>query len=144
MNTVRKILMIKGKNLWVVEPNQTVFEALRRMADKDVGMLVVMDNDQMVGVISERDYARKIVLLGKYSRDVLVSEIMTRNIVIVHPDQTVNECIELMTHNRVRHLPVVENEQVIGVISIGDVVRDIIYEQKQAILELENQLHYKE
>lgn len=137
MHTVRHILQIKGHTIvWSVSPNDTVFEALRRMADKDVGALVVMEGERMVGIISERDYARKIILHGKTSIDTLVKEIMTPEVFTVHPDQTIDEVMELMTNKKIRHVPVVENDEdreVVGIISIGDVLKNIIYRQRETI-----------
>jgi CBS domain-containing protein len=121
----------------MISPDASVFEALRRMADKDVGALLVMEGERLMGIISERDYARKIILKGRASRDTLVSEIMTTEVYTIHPDQTVEESMAVMTNHRVRHLPVVENGQVIGMISIGDAVRDIIYRQRETIKSLE-------
>lgn len=137
MNTIRQLLQIKGYDIWTIIPDATVFDALRLMAEKDVGALLVMEKDQLLGIISERDYARKVVLLGKSSHEVRVSEIMTRELHVIHPDQTLEEALALMTAERVRHLPVVENERLIGVISMGDVVREIIYLQRESIKRLE-------
>jgi CBS domain-containing protein len=140
MTTVRHILEIKGYDVWKTTPDTTVYDALRLMADKDVGALLVMDNDQLVGIVSERDYARKIILHGRSSRDTLVSDMMTRVVYTIHPAQTVQECMELMIDKRIRHLPVIEEGRVMGVISIGDVLKDIIYQQKVSIKSLESQL----
>lgn len=133
MNIVRHLLQIKGSAVWCVSPDDSVYEALRMMADKNVGALPVMEGDKLAGIISERDYARKVVLKGKASKDVPVSEIMTAHVYTVHPDQTVEECMDLMTNKHIRHLPVVEDDRVIGVISIGDVMRDILYRQRETI-----------
>jgi CBS domain-containing protein len=141
MSTLRHILQLKGNDVWSISPSATVFEALRLMADKDVGALLVMEADHLVGMISERDYARKVILLGKASRDTLVSEIMTSKVITIHPDQTVQECMGLMNDHRIRHVPVVdEGEHVLGVVSIGDVLKDIIYLQKRRIKEMETRL----
>ena len=140
MSTLRHILQLKGDDVWSISPNATVFEALRRMADKDVGALLVMEADHLVGMISERDYARKVILQGKNSRDTLVGEIMTSKVITIHPDQTVQECMGLMNDHHIRHVPVVENEHVLGVVSIGDVLKDIIYMQKRRIKEMETRL----
>ncbi len=140
MSTVRHLLQIKGHDVWAIRPEATVFEALRLMADKDVGALVVLVNDKMVGIISERDYARKIILFGKSSKDTLVREIMSEKVYTIHPDQTVQECMALMSSKHIRHLPVVLEDKVIGVVSIGDVVQDIIYQQREKIKSLENKL----
>ena len=141
MNTVRHLLQIKGFDLWIIAPERTVYDALRMMADKDIGALLVMRGDHILGMLSERDYARKIVLLGKTSRETLVREIMTTDVITIHPDQTIEEAMSLMTSHRVRHLPVVENDQVIGLISIGDVVRDIIFRQRETIKSLEDRVY---
>ena len=140
MSTVRHLLQIKGNDVWAIRPEATVFEALRLMADKDVGALLVMEADRLVGMISERDYARKVILQGKSSRETLVGEIMTSKVITIHPDQTVQECMELMNDHRIRHVPVVEDEHVLGVVSIGDVLKDIIYLQKRRIKEMETRL----
>lgn len=133
IQTVRHILEVKGSDVWSIGPDATVFDALRMMADKDVGALLVMENDKVVGIISERDYARKIILHGKSSKETLVREIMSSNLYTVHPDQTVEEAMEIMTNKRVRHLPVMEGETLLGMISIGDVVKNIIYRQREII-----------
>lgn len=144
MNTIRHILQIKGNDLWTIASHATVFDALRMMADKDVGALLVMDKDQLVGIISERDYARKIILHGKTSKDTLVHEVMVQEIYPVHPDQTIQECMELMTQKRVRYVPVMEGERVVGIISIGDVVRDIMYQQREQIKDLEKKVLFQQ
>jgi CBS domain-containing protein len=140
MNTIRHILQIKGNDLWSISPNATVFEALRLMAAKDVGALLVTDQDRMVGILSERDYARKIILHGKTSRETLVREIMTPVVFTIHPDQTVDECMDLMTQRRIRHVPVMEGDTLLGIISIGDVVNHIIHRQRKTISRLEGQI----
>lgn len=140
MNTIRHILQIKGNDLWSISPNATVFEALRLMAAKDVGALLVTDQDRMVGILSERDYARKIILHGKTSRETLVREIMTPVVFTIHPDQTVDECMDLMTQRRIRHVPVIEGDTLLGIISIGDVVNHIIHRQRKTISRLEGQI----
>ena len=141
--TVRHLLEVKGYNIWSISPSASVYDALRMMSMKDVGALIVMDGDKMVGILSERDYARKVVLVGKASRDTLVSEIMSSKVFTLHPDQTVEEAMDLMNSKRIRHVPVVEdgeNSRVLGMISIGDVVRAIIYKQREAIKSLEEKV----
>jgi CBS domain-containing protein len=133
MNTVRHILQIKGSDVWSIWPDATVYDALRMMADKNVGALLVMEGDRMVGILSERDYARKIILEDRASKTTKVREIMTSLVVTIHPDQTVHEVMELMTAKHIRHVPVLDGEQVLGMISIGDVVKDIMYEQRKTI-----------
>jgi len=140
--TVRHILEIKGHDLWSIGPDASVYDALRMMSDKDVGALIVMENDRMIGILSERDYARKVVLLGKTSRETKVLEIMSTRIVTIHPDQTVEEAMELMNSKHIRHLPVVEDErgELLGMISLRDVVRTIIHKQREAIKNLEGKV----
>jgi len=137
MVTVRQILDRKPEVYWV-EPGTTVLEALSLMADKNVGALIVLELDQLVGIFSERDYARKIVLEGKSSRDTPVREVMTTQVICVDPQRSAGECMALMTEKRVRHLPVMEEGSVVGVISIGDVVRAVVEEQRFQIEQLEN------
>lgn len=136
MTLVSQVLKRKGNDVWSVRPDDTVFEAVRMMAEKGVGALVVMEDDRLVGIISERDYARKIILEGKASRDTPVSEIMTRKVLCVSPDRTVDECLALMSDKRARHLPVVEDKHVVGVLSIGDMVKVKIDEQQLQIDQL--------
>ncbi|TLN27713.1 CBS domain-containing protein [bacterium] len=140
MNPIRQILQLKGDFVWTITPNESVFEALRLMADKDIGALLVMQDEKIVGILSERDYARKVVLLGKSSRETLVSEIMSSPVITIHPDQTVEEAMETMTLKHFRHLPVVEDDRLVGMISIGDVVRDIIYRQREKIKEMSERI----
>jgi len=140
MNTVRHILQVKGYDVWSTTPRTTVYDALRMMADKNIGALLVMDGEQVVGIFSERDYARKVVLQGRSSKETLVSEIMTSKLTTIHPDQTIEEAMELMTNKRVRHLPVIENDHLLGMISIGDVLREIIYVQLIAIRQMEDKI----
>ena len=137
MSTVRVILRSKGPEVWSMGPDATVYDALKLMADKNVGAVLVMDANRLVGILSERDYARKVILVSKSSKNTPVREIMTQRVVYVRPEQTAEECMALMTDKRVRHLPVLEDDQVIGVISIGDVVKSIISEQGFIIEQLE-------
>jgi CBS domain-containing protein len=135
--TIRQIL--RGKHeVYSIAPEATVLEALRAMADKNVGALLVLSQGGLVGIFSERDYARKVVLQGKSSRDTPVSEIMTSKVVTIDPDRSAGECMALMTEKRFRHLPVMENGQLLGVISIGDVVRAVVEEQRFTIKQLES------
>ena len=138
MNTVREILRTKGPEVWSITPDSTVYDALKLMADKNVGAVLVTDTNHLVGILSERDYARKVILYGKSSKDTLIREIMTERVIYVRPEQTTEECMALMTDKRVRHLPVLEDDLVIGVISIGDVVKSIISEQEFMIEQLEH------
>ena len=135
--TIRQIL--RGKHdVFQIAPEATVLEALRVMADKNIGALLVLSEGRLVGIFSERDYARKMVLHGKSSKDTPVSEIMTPKVVTIDPDRTAGECMALMTEKRFRHLPVMENGQLLGVISIGDVVRVVVEEQQFTIKQLES------
>ncbi len=138
MKLVKDILRNKGGDVWSIGPTASVFDAVRMMADREVGGLVVMDDDRLVGIITERDYARKVILDGKSSRDTPVAEVMTRRVLCVAPDRTVDECLALMSDKRARHLPVVENKTVVGVVSIGDLVKAIIDEQQVLIDQLQN------
>jgi CBS domain-containing protein len=135
--TVKEILNAKGYDVWSITPDATVFDALTEMAQRDVGALTVMEGDQLVGIISERDYARKVILQGKTSRTTLVREIMTSRVIYVHPENTVEECMALLTGRRIRHLPVMVDDRVIGMVSIGDLVKSIISEQQFIIEQLE-------
>lgn len=136
MKTVEDILKEKGREVWVISPHATILEALRLMAEKDVGALVVVEDNQIVGIISERDYARKIALRGKSSVNTPIKEIMTDKVYYVSPKTTVQECLALITQQSIRHLPVLENGKLVGLISIGDVVKSIIDEQETTITQL--------
>lgn len=136
MVNVQQILNLKGSDIWSISPDDSVYNALRLMKRVDVGALLVMENDQLIGIISERDYARKVILLGKTSKETKVSEIMTSKLFTIHPLQTCEECMEVMTKERIRHLPAVLDGKVIGVVSIGDVVKQIIHQQREAIKDL--------
>ena len=136
MKTVRDILKVKGNEVWCVKPDATVFEALQRMAEKEIGALVVTEGAQVVGLISEREYARKVALQGRSSPTTLVSEIMVSPVVYIHLDQPIEECMALMTEKRTRHLPVIEDGKLVGLISIGDIVKSIIADQQFTIEQL--------
>jgi CBS domain-containing protein len=136
MKTVRDILKVKGTEVWRVEPDATVFDALQRMAEKEIGALVVMEGDKVVGLISERDYARKVFLHGRASPTTLVKEIMTSPVVYTRYEQSIEECMALVTEKRIRHLPVMAEGKLAGVISIGDLVKSIISDQQFIIEQL--------
>jgi CBS domain-containing protein len=138
MRTVKYLLQSKGRDIWSIAPDASVYEALELMAEKNVGALLVLEEGELVGIISERDYARGVVLRGKTSKDTPVREIMTERVVYVRLEQMVEECMALMTDKRIRHLPVLAEGQLIGVISIGDVVKDVIAEQEFIIQQLES------
>ena len=137
MRRVKDILAVKGQDIWSVGPDISVYDAIHLLAEKEIGALIVMKNDKLVGVISERDYARQIILKEKSSKKTLVREIMTHKVVTASPDQDVSECMALMTNKRIRHLPIVANDEVVGMISIGDLIRAVISEQQSTIVDLE-------
>jgi CBS domain-containing protein len=141
MKSVKQLLSAKGGQVHSIGPDAKVIEALQIMAQKDVGALIVMENGRLAGILSERDYARKVILRGKSSQDVPVREIMTAEVVTVDPARTIEECMALVTQRRIRHLPVVENGELIGVVSIGDLVKEVIAEQEQTIKQLETYIH---
>ncbi len=137
MKTVEQILNAKGSDVWSVTPDATVLEAIKLMAEKEVGALLVMTGEKPVGIVSERDYARKVILKGRSSQKTPIQDIMTTHVVCVSPDQSIEECMALMTEKHIRHLPVMDGEQLRGMLSIGDLVKAVIAEQKLVIKELE-------
>ena len=137
MKIVQQLLEAKGSDVWSVGPGDSVYDAIHLMAEKEVGALLVMEGDRMVGIFSERDYARSVILKGRSSRETRVSEIMTAEVVAGRLDQRIETCLALMTEHRIRHLPIVEDGQVRGMISIGDLVKAIIAEQQATIEQLE-------
>ena len=141
MKTVKQLLSSKGGQTYSIGPDAKVYEALETMAEKDVGALLVTEGSRLVGIISERDYARKVRLHGKWSHDVPVREIMTEDVITVDPSRTVEECMALVTQHRVRHLPVCEADRLVGVISIGDLVKEVIADQELTIKQLESYIH---
>ena len=138
VDPISSVLRHKGQEIWSLTPAASVYDAIEMMSDKRVGALLVIADGKLVGVISERDYARKVILKGKSSRETQVQEIMTSSVVFVGPQQTVDECMRIMTANRIRHLPIVEDEKVVGVVSIGDLVNWIISAQEETIHQLHN------
>ncbi len=138
IDPVDAILKHKGNEVWTIPPDATVYEAIKKMANKNIGSLVVMEGERLAGLISERDYTRKVMLKGKSSRDTAVQEIMVRDVLTVTPQHTVEECMRIMTENRVRHLPVVEGAKVVGIVSIGNLVNWIITAQTSTISQLQN------
>ena len=137
MITVKDILRSKTHDIISITPDTTVYDALVIMAEKNIGALVVLNGETLAGIMSERDYARKVILLGKSSREMRVGEIMTSNVISVRPDQSVQECMAHMTDKHIRHLPVLEGDRLVGIISIGDVVKTIISDQESTIKLLE-------
>lgn len=138
MSTVQQILDEKGNDVYAVDPDDMVFDAVKLMADKGIGAALVMDGDKLVGIVTERDYARKIILEDRASKDTPVKDVMTKKVLCVSPERTVDECMALMTDKRSRHLPVVDNKRVVGVLSIGDLVKAVISEQKVLIDQLQH------
>jgi len=138
VDAVRLVLREKGQNVWSVSPDACVYDAIEMMAEKYVGALLVVSEGNLVGVVSERDYARKVILQGKSSKQTLVREIMTSPAIFVTPDQTVEDSMRIMTDKHIRHLPVVENGKIVGVVSIGDLVKWMISAQQQTISQLHN------
>ncbi len=139
MKTIKEILEHKGSQVWTIAPDASVMDALRLMAEKEVGALAVTEDGRLVGIISERDYARKVVLKGRASRDTRVQEIMATRVICTQLDRTVDECMALMTEKRIRHLPVVSDGQLLGMVSVGDLVKSIIADQQFVIDQL---VHY--
>jgi CBS domain-containing protein len=139
MKTAADILKSKAHNsVHTIAPSASVFDAVKRMAEENIGALVVVEGERVVGIVSERDYARKVVLLSRSSKDTLLRDIMSAPVMYVRPDQSSDECMALMTENRLRHLPVMDGERLIGLVSIGDLVKDIISEQQFIIEQLEH------
>ena len=137
MTTIVRQMLARKSGVYALSPDATIFEALNLMAEKNIGAVLILSGEEIAGIVSERDYARKVVLLGKTSKDTPVREIMTTNVICVEPGWTANECMALMTDKRIRHLPVVEEGKVVGVISIGDVVRAVVDEHQFTIRSLE-------
>ena len=141
MTTVRQLLDQKGRKVWSISPDATVFDAVAKMAEKDIGSLIVMDGDEIVGMITERHYARNVVLKGKTSPATPIRDIMEKYVVVAQPEQSIEQCMAIMTEKHLRHLPVVEGEKLIGIISIGDLVKSIIGDQQFTIGQLEHYIH---
>lgn len=137
MYTVRQLLQSKGGTVWTISPQTSVYEALQMMAEKNIGALLVVQTSKLVGLFSERDYARKVILQGRSSKTTTVGELMTREVLYISPDDSIEDCMALMTAKRNRHLPVIENDKLIGIISIGDVVKEIIRDREFTIQQLE-------
>ena len=141
MKTIKQLLQAKGGAVVSIAPDARVIDALKLMAEKEIGALLVLDGSRLAGILSERDYARKVILKGKSSHDTPVREIMTEKVVTVQPGQSIEECMGLMTSRRVRHLPVTEGDRLIGLLSIGDLVKEVIADKEQTIKELESYIH---
>ena len=143
VGTIDSLLSQKGNHVWTVAPNATVYDAIAMMADKNIGSLLVMDGDRLVGVITERDYTRKVALKGKSSRQTPVAEILSPQVVSVGPEHSIEHCMKLMTKHRIRHLPVVDGNRVLGVVSIGDLVNWTISAQHVALEQMEDYISGK-
>jgi CBS domain-containing protein len=141
-STVKELLDQKGGNIFTINKNETVYDGLVMMAKKDVGALVTIDNDgKLVGIFSERDYARKVVLMGKTSKETKIGDMMSTEISVVKPENTINECLAIMTKKKVRHLPVIEADKLVGIVSIGDAVNRVISDQEETIHNLEDYIY---
>ncbi len=140
-NLVHQILKTKGNKVWSIAPQETAYKALQLMSEENLGALLVIDKGKVVGIFSERDYARKVILEGKFSKTTPVSELMTKEVLFVGPDTSVEECMSLMTENFVRHLPVMEKKRLVGMVTQGDVVKQLIADQKFENEELERYIH---
>lgn len=138
MKFVDQLLDGKGRDVWSITPDATVYDALELMAEKRIGALVVLEGEQLAGLFSERDYARKVILQGKSSKGTPVADIMSRRVLCIGPEQTVQDCMAVMTERRIRHLPVVAGGRIVGVVSIGDVVKAVIADQEEVIEHLEH------
>ncbi len=138
MTTIKQMLDTKGYAVWSIHPQESVFAAIQQMAEREVGALVVLDGEAVVGIISERDYARKVILKGRSSRETAVRDIMTPHVICVRLDQSIEECMTIVTERRIRHLPVLDSGRLVGIISIGDLVKTIIAEQQFIIEQLEH------
>ena len=140
-NLVHQILKTKGNKVWSIAPQETAYKALQLMSEKNLGALLVIDKGKVVGIFSERDYARKVILKGKSSKTTNVSELMTKEVLCVYPETSVEDCMSLMTEKRVRHLPVMEKKHLVGIVSLGDVAKQLIADQKFENEELERYIH---
>ncbi len=137
MATVRQLIEDRERNIWSIPPESTVFEALQMMADKNIGALLVLNDGNLVGIFSERDYARKVILKGKSSKDTSVGELMTRDVVYISPGESLENCMALMTAKHIRHLPVIDSKKLLGLVTLGDIVKKIISDRDFKINELE-------
>lgn len=138
MKTVNQLLETKNASVWSIEPSRSVYEAIVIMAEKNIGALVVMEGERVVGILSERDYARRVILADRSSASTKVSEVMSSRVLFAKPSETVEQCMSVMTDKHIRHLPVMEADKLLGIVSIGDLVKAVIAEQKSVISQLEN------
>ena len=144
MITVGQLLENKGHEVWSVGPEDTVYDTIKMMDEKHVGALAVIKGNELIGIISERDYARQVILKDRTSRETKVKEIMTSHVYYTHPEQNIDECLVIINQRRIRHLPVIDNGKLVGMISVGDVVKEVINEQKYTIEQLENHISWAE
>ena len=142
MKSVKQVLQTKGRVVHAIAPDASVLEAIKLMAQQGIGALVVLDNGRLAGMVSERDYARKVILLGRSSQDTAVRQIMSSTVFTVSAEQTVEDCMALMTEKRIRHLPVVDSGKLAGVVSIGDLVKEVIADREETIKQLESYIHH--
>ena len=138
MSTIKKILLNKSKDLWSIEPKETVYKALKIMAKKDIGALLVIDKDNLVGIFTERDYARNVILKGKSSKDTTIEELMTRKVITVTPENSIDECMALMQATKCRHMPVIEKKQLIAVVTMRDIMNELLRKKDITIKDLEH------
>ena len=141
--TIRQLLEQKGHDVYTISPDASVYDAIKEMADRGVGALLVTEGDKLVGIVSERDYARKVILKGRSSRETPVREIMTEDVIYIRPEETIEQAMAVMVEHRIRHLPVLDGERIVGVVSIGDVVKSIIQNQQFVIEQLTHYIHGK-
>jgi CBS domain-containing protein len=141
MTRVKDILKAKGSEIFSITPDISVYDAIHLLAEKEIGALLVMDGPLLIGIVSERDYARQIILKGRSSENTMVKEIMTSKVLHATPDSNTSECMAMMTDNRIRHLPIIQDDEIVGVISIGDLVRSIIAEQESTIVDLKKYIN---
>ncbi len=141
METVRELIKSKGDKVWTIQPDETVLDAIRKMADHDVGSLVVIEDSKPVGIFTERHYAREVFLKGRHSPTTLIREIMSTHVICASPDQTIEECMAVMTDKRIRHLPVLDDEKLVGIVSIGDLVKSRVADQEFTIEQLTHYIH---
>ena len=143
MKSVKEVLQIKGHEVWSIDPDASVFHAIEMMAEKEVGALLVLKDEKLIGIISERDYTRKVILKGKSSRETMIRSIMTSPVICADADQNVRRCMAMMTTKNIRHLPVLDNDRLVGIVSLGDLVKEIIADQDSKIHDFESYFRYR-
>lgn len=143
MKSVKEVLQIKGHDVWSIDPDASVFNAIELMAEKEVGALLVLKDEKLIGIISERDYTRKVILKGKSSKETMIRSIMTSPVICADADQNVRRCMAMMTTKNIRHLPVLDNDRLVGIVSLGDLVKEIIADQDSKIHDFESYFRYR-